>query len=421
MLAPQPGRTGNGPRPTKILSKAVLSKVWAESRDSTTRAGRPGIDKEAARQFGSNLDSNLAHIARQLGNGTYGFSKLRVVFVPKPDSDRERVICIPTVRDRLVQRAIGEHIRSRSLFPIYNNSSFGFIKGLGPHDAIERTLQLREAYPWCLKTDIQSFFDKIGRPRLRAQVKKYLRGSSLEVLVLRIVDCEVKLISKNREQLRRHGLTPGLGIRQGMPLSPLLANLALVDFDKEVEGRGIEMVRYADDLALFFRNKEDALDGRKYIKLLLKTFELSIPEFGEDSKTKIISRSDPLEFLGREIVHLGRINSFVARVSQRQIDKIKTKLMREFSFDKRLEDKSNLQDTVVELSRSIAAYLGIYRDAHNYRNLENELKGLRQSILTGIFRDLFGYECLQALSREGMKFLGIEASSTIEPNVELDV
>jgi RNA-directed DNA polymerase len=206
-----------------------------------------------------------------------------------------------------------------------------------------------------------------------------------------------------------------------MPLSPLLANLALVDFDREVEGRGIEMVRYADDLALFFRNKEDALDGRKYIKLLLKTFELSIPEFGEDSKTKIISRSDPLEFLGREIVHLGRINSFVARVSQRQIDKIKTKLMREFSFDKRLEDKSNLQDTVVELSRSIAAYLGIYRDAHNYRNLENELKGLRQSILTGIFRDLFGYECLQALSREGMKFLGIEVSSTIEPNVELDV
>ena len=80
-----------------------------------------------------------------------------------------------------------------------------------------------------------------------------------------------------------------------------------------------------------------------------------------------------------------------------------------------------MQDTVVELSRSIAAYLGIYRDAHNYRNLENELRGLRQSILTGIFRDLFGYECLQALSREGMKFLGIEVSSTIEPNVELDV
>lgn len=65
------------------------------------------------------------------------------------------------------------------------------------------------------------------------------------------------------------------------------------------------MVRYADDLVLFFRNKEDALDGRKYLKLLLATFELSIPEIATDSKTKIISRSDPLDFLGREIVHLG--------------------------------------------------------------------------------------------------------------------
>jgi hypothetical protein len=86
-----------------------------------------------------------------------------------------------------------------------------------------------------------------------------------------------------------------------------------------------------------------------------------------------------------------------------------------------LKDKSNLEDTIVDLSRSIAAYLGIYKDAYNCKDLENELKGLRRSILTGIFRDLFGYECLRALSPEVMKFLGIELSSTIEPNFELDV
>ncbi len=243
----------------------------------------------------------------------------------------------------------------------------------------------------------------------------------MEALVLKIVDCEVKLTSKNREQLRRQGLTPGLGIGQGMPMSPILANLALVDFDKEIEGRGIEMVRYADDLVLFFRNKEDAQDGRKYVKLLLKTFELSIPEISEDSKTKIVSRSDPLEFLGREIVHLGETNSFVARVSQRQINKIKSRLSLEFSFANRQKNESNLQDTIVELSRSVAAYLGIYNDAHNYRCLQDELAGLSRSILTAIFRDLFGYECLQAFSPEGMKFLGIELSSTLEPNNELDV
>ena len=394
MLAPRPGRTGNAPRPTKILSKAALSKAWGNS-NSTTKAGRPGIDNESARQFGANLDSNLNYIARQLGDGIYGFSRLRIVFLPKPDSDTERVICIPTVRDRLVQRAISEYITSKSLFPIYNASSFGFIKGLGPYDAIERALKLRATYQWCLKTDIQSFFDKISRPRLKKQIAKALRGSSLEALVLKVVDCEAKLTSQNSEKLRRQGLTAGRGIRQGMPLSPLLANLALADFDKEIAGRNVEMVRYADDLVLFFRNKEDALDMPKYLKLLLATFELSIPEIANGSKTKIVSRSEPLEFLGREIVHIGAINSFVVRVSKRQIDKIKNKLLREFSFRSRLKDESNLQDTIVDLSRSISAYLGIYKDTYNYRSLEGELKGLRRSILTAIFKDLFGNECLQ--------------------------
>jgi RNA-directed DNA polymerase len=206
-----------------------------------------------------------------------------------------------------------------------------------------------------------------------------------------------------------------------MPLSPLLANLALSDFDKKIADRKIEMVRYADDIVLFFRNKEDALDVPKYLKLLLATFELSIPDLVDGSKTKIVSRSEPLEFLGREIVHIRAINSFVVRVSQRQIDKIKNKLSREFSFSNRLKDESNLQDTIIDLSSSISAYLGIYKDTYNYGSLEGELKGLRRSMITSIFKDLFGNKCLLTLSPEGMQFLGIELSITIEANHELDV
>ena len=85
-----------------------------------------------------------------------------------------------------------------------------------------------------------------------------------------------------------------------MPLSPILANLALAEFDNQVEHRRIGMVRYADDLVLFFRTKEEAEEGRHYVKLLLATFQLSIPEIASGSKTKIVSRSDSLEFLGRE-------------------------------------------------------------------------------------------------------------------------
>lgn len=420
MLAPQPERTANVPRPTRILSKPALFEAWKASRDSTSVPGRPGIDNVSARQFSAKLDSNLDHIARCLRDGRYGFSRLRAVFIPK-DSDKERVICIPTISDRLVQRAINKHLTAKSAFPIKNDSSFGFIKGLGSKIAINRVLQLRNNYDWCLKTDIQSFFDRVPRLHLKARVTQALRGSSLESLVLEVIDCEVKSTSEVAQKLRKQGLVPGLGIRQGMPLSPLLSNLALADFDKQIERRNIKMVRYADDLVLFFRTKDEAQEGHHYIKLLLATFALSIPEIANGTKTKLVSRSDSFEFLGREIVFLDSADSFVARVSEKQMVKIKGRLARDFSFRNRSAAGKTFQDTIVDLSKSIAAYLGIYKDAFNYPQFEAEMKGLGRSLVAAIFQDLFGLENLQSLTPEARRFLGMEVLDTLEPNAELDV
>ena len=164
MLAPQPERTGHAPRPIRILSKVALSEAWKSSRDSTLKAGRPGADNVTARQFSAKLDSNLDEIVCSLRENKYWFSKLRVVFVPKQNSDKERVICIPTVRDRLVQRAIGGHLTSKSAFPINNVSSFGFIKGLGPRNAIKRVLELRSKYDWCPRLIFNHFLIRFHEP-----------------------------------------------------------------------------------------------------------------------------------------------------------------------------------------------------------------------------------------------------------------
>ena|GEM_PF-422516 len=421
MLAPQPGRTVNQPRPLKILSKAALRAAWKTSRDATNKPGRPGTDNETAQQFSTRLDANLDYVVRRLRDGQYGFSRLRAVFIPKEDAEKERVICIPTVRDRLVQRAMIEYLTSRRIFPIDNISSFGFMRGRGPQHAVARALELRTKYDWCLKTDIQSFFDRIPRSYLKTKVTRALGGNSLEFLVHKIIDCEVKTTSENRVKLQRQGIVAGRGIRQGMPLSPILANLALSDFDRAVEHRRIGMVRYADDLALFFRTKEEAQEGRHYIKLLLATFELSIPEIEHGSKTKIVSRSDPLEFLGREIVFLGSSGAFAARVGAKQVEKIKTRLKKDFSFAARSSKGGNLQDTIVDLSRSMAAYLGIYKDASNYPQFKVELRDVGRSIVAAIFQDLFGEESLCALSAQEKKFLGIGMVDALEADPELDV
>jgi retron-type reverse transcriptase len=211
-----------------------LHQAWRQSRDATGKPGRPGIDEVSAKQFASNLDANLALIAGRLKDGTFGFSKLRPVFVPKPNSEKDRMICVPTVQDRLVQRAMAEYLSAKKLFPIYNDSSFGFVKGRGVREAIEAVVRYREEYSWCLKTDIEAFFDRIPREYLKQIVSECLGRHSMVPLLNSVIGCEVKVKEHYRRRWEKQGIKYGRGIRQGMPLSSLLANLVLSDFDQRV-------------------------------------------------------------------------------------------------------------------------------------------------------------------------------------------
>jgi RNA-directed DNA polymerase len=256
MLEPKPVGSVQRPKPLRILSKARLKNTWEDSRDSTTRAGSTGIDNESAKQFASNLDSNLDQMIKLLHAGKYGFSRLRPVFIQKAGSNKERVICIPTVRGRLVQRTITQYLASTKKLPIYNSSSFGFIKGQGAANAIDRAVELRSLYEWCVKTDIESFFDQVPRSFLKERVAIALPNHSLVPLICDAISCEIRGSQDVQARAAAQGIRGGLGIRQGMPLSPILANLVLSKFDRAVETHKIPMVRYADDLLLFFAAKK---------------------------------------------------------------------------------------------------------------------------------------------------------------------
>jgi RNA-directed DNA polymerase len=304
------------PRPIKILSKPRLREAWKESRDSSPNAGRPGIDNMTALRFAANLDHNLSNLARALRQGIYGPAPLRAVFIPKPNSDKERMICIPTVSDRVVQRAAVAYLTKSEKLPIYNSSSFGFLRGRGTRAAINAAVAHRRNYDWCLKTDIESFFDRIPRSYLKSCLAKALGDHSLVPIVSKVIDCEIRLTRWNRPSVEKHGIKMGVGIRQGMPLSPILANLVLSEFDSKVQRLGLNMVRYVDDIAIFFDSKEKAKEGHRQIKGMLSSIELTIPELADDTKTQLLGPSDPIDFLGREIVRVGQGNDAVSRIAK---------------------------------------------------------------------------------------------------------
>ncbi|WP_410052242.1 reverse transcriptase domain-containing protein [Bradyrhizobium sp. SZCCHNS30582] len=117
----------------------------------------------------------------------------------------------------------------------------------------------------------------------------------------------------------------GRGLRQGMPLSPILANLVLSEFDAAFRRERIEMVRYADDLLVFFNSKRDARSGFEFVRTQLGRQGLTIPELGDDnSKTQIVAAEQPVYFLGLELAYSGSNGGYVRKVGRKVIAKLLT-------------------------------------------------------------------------------------------------
>jgi RNA-directed DNA polymerase len=317
------------------------------------------------------------------------------------------MICIPTVADRVVQRATVAYLAINEKLPIYNSSSFGFLRERGTRAAITAALAHRRHYDWCLKTDIESFFDRIPRPYLKSCISKALGAHSLVPIISKVIDCEIKVTRWNRSSIEKHRVEMGVGVRQGMPLSPILANLVLSEFDSKIQRHGLKMVRYADDIAVFFETKQKAKDGHKLIKDLLASIELTIPELIDNSKTQLLGPSDPIDFLGREIVRIGSDGNTVSRVAQKQINKIVRKLEDEYTLQSRMKADSNFQETLVEIWDSISAYLAVYKDAYNYVSLDSALRATSRKIIGDIFLELFGERALSNITIEERRFLGM--------------
>jgi RNA-directed DNA polymerase len=395
------------PKPIQILSKKRLFAAWKGSRDSTANPGRPGIDGVSGAQFAARLDTNLESLTKSLRKGVYGPSRLRAVFIPKPNSTKERLICIPTIRDRIVQRAIANYLVQNEKLPIENEFSYGFIRGRGTKQAILRAIELRGKYSWCLKTDIEAFFDRIPRADVKSRVTKALPNSSVTPLLYKVIDCEIRETRALRPKLIKQGIVAGIGLRQGMPLSPLLANLVLSGFDASVKRARIEMVRYADDLLLFFDSKQAAVIGLKFVKAQLNAQGLDVPELDDHSKTQIIAPGQPVDFLGLELVFMKSENRFVQRVGRKQLAKIEAKLEEEYNLENLIKEGINFQETMVDLWRSVSSYRGIYHDAYDYVVLDSELRRIARMILSNIFKDVFGDSALDNVSPKGRNFLGI--------------
>lgn len=397
-------------RPLRILSKSSLLSAWKTSRDSSPKSGAAGVDGQSAKAFASNLDHHLSVLALQLKRGDFGFGPLRPKLIHKADGVRLRLICVPNVRDRLVQRTIAENIYNRDKFGKRSERSYGFARGVGLRQAIFSTLNLRSDYDYVFETDIESFFDRVNRVDLKQKVRVALGRSSLLPLFDSVIDSEVQTRNREQEkQIASLGVKHGVGLRQGMPLSPLLANLALSKFDRTLDRKLVPFIRYADDVVTFARSRQEALDQAGLVKDLLSELGLLIPDLTENGKTKIASRHQSFIFLGREFYFSERSGDYKQRVPKKKIEAILSEICEFGDIEKPMKEGILLADVIERLGRISASYKFTYSDAANSSYLDSQISNAVANTKSMIFEGLFGKGPVARLSQEQRRFLQFES------------
>lgn len=271
-------------QPVDLLSSQaadmeLLKQAWKMVRSA---GGGAGIDKQTIDDFKTQPDKFLATIAISLSKERYRFTRLRSAAIPKPNGEK-RMLGIPTIKDRIVLQAI-RLILETDCEKKMHSSCHAYRPGRGAETAMQAMADgMGKGLCFVTETDIRKFFDTVRH----STVLDTLRWVTPQYADSRLLRAAIA-VGAGRWPSR-------IGLAQGSPLSPLLANVALIDFDRAVTATGVTLIRYADDLVMLAGSKREAERALQAAERLLKQCQLAL----HPGKTRIVdSRIDEFEFLG---------------------------------------------------------------------------------------------------------------------------
>lgn len=388
----------------ELASQEFLRSEWGKMFHDTSRSGREsrGADRISLNYFEQYKSHYIKELASELRAGKYAPYPLTPHFIPKA-SGKDRVICVPTVRDRLLQRALAQLLHEKG-YSQENPISYGFIKGRSVKSAATKAVTFRTAHPWAYKADISSFFDRIDRAILADKIRNKIRTSSLHPLLVSISNTEISAIgSSAQKRIKALGIKRGEGLRQGMPISPYLANLMLDNFDRRLGQKGIHAIRYADDLIAFCDTKEECLAVHDLCVDLLSEEKLSIHPLDDDTKTAIAAPGETIEFLGLGLAP--KDESYELIVTEKQLETIKGKLLSMSNIEKCLQQRVTLSTFINKLEGRITGFRGAYDLCQNTVQLEDTLSSAKAKTLKKLFSNL-GID-YSSLTKKQLSFLEV--------------
>jgi RNA-directed DNA polymerase len=287
-----------------------LHNLQAGFKAVKKNGGAPGVDGVTVEEFESRLDEELARLKKDLEGWSYKPSPVRRVEIPKPGKGAGvRLLGVPCVGDRVVHATL-KNLLEPILDPTFSDHSYGFRPGYNQQQAVESAHRIvKGGKEYVVDIDLSKFFDRVNHDRLIY----LLSGHVADKRILRLIG----------EILRSGVMVNGVvqlteeGTVQGSPLSPLLSNVVLDELDKELERRGLEFCRYADDCNIFVRSPKSA---NRVMSSISKFIEQKLKLKINREKSKV-GQSREVKFLGMTIIDGTRAISHQS--IQRAMQKVK--------------------------------------------------------------------------------------------------
>ena len=270
----------------KVYHPTNLRMAWQAVR---ANAGSGGVDRVSWMAFEEALDENLAELHQELRSGRYKPLAVRRVYIPKPGTTKQRPLGIPTIRDRVVQQALLQ--RLAPIFePDWDDASFGYRRHRSTKDALAKIWrELQAGAEWVVDADLSDFFGTVDHEKLLTLVNRRIADGRVLGLVRQMLEAGYEEHGQWHPSER--------GTPQGGVVSPLLSNLLLTPFDREMRRRGYQLTRYADDWVVTCRTRQEAVRVLRAAEKVLTTLGVTLNR----EKTRIVHVRQGFEFLGYKI------------------------------------------------------------------------------------------------------------------------
>ena len=341
--------------------------LYSAYREVAANQGAPGVDHVTIEDFTAGLIRNITKLHDQLRTGEYRPQAIKRVNIPKPGTQETRPLGIPTVRDRVVQAAL-RHVLEPILEKQFAEHSYGFRPDRGCKDALRRVDKLvKSGLKYTVDVDLKSYFDTIPHAGLVRELRKYVADNQVITLVEKFLHAEVFDGLKH--------WTPTSGAPQGAIISPLLSNLYLNELDHQMTSSGYEMTRYADDLVIQCKTREEAETALAMVQQWTAQRGLTL----HPTKTKIVHVDEEgFEFLGYRFIRHRRFPRKKSLMKFKDAIRSKTK---------RTSGRS-LQAIIADVNRTLRGWFEYFK--HSWRTTFPEIDGWIRGRLRSILRKRHG-------------------------------